>query len=94
MVSTEVTLQEPPISNVSLAQWRLQAGAFGTKANAQALANDLKRATGEEVYIEQAGNLFKVLLGGFNTKEEAAQKALQIEQSHGKKLVPLMVKGQ
>lgn len=94
MVSTEVTLQEPTASIVNTTPWRLQAGAFGTKANAQALANDLKSSTGEDVYIEQDGNLFKVLLGGFNTKEEATQKALQIEQSHGKKLVPLMVKGQ
>lgn len=90
MVSTEVTLPSSPTVTTK-GSWYLQAGAFGSQANAQNFAQNLKNETGESVVIRQEGNLYKVLLGNFLTKEGATAKALQVEQSYGKKFVPTMV---
>lgn len=89
MVSTEVALPSSPV--VTKGSWCLQAGAFGSEVNAQNFAQNLKNEIGENIVVRQEGNLYKVLFGNFLTKDEATVKALQVEQSYGKKFVPMMV---
>lgn len=55
------------------AKYKVQIGAFGNKANAEALAAKAK-AKGFETYIAQEGGMYKVQLGAFNS--EANAKAL------------------
>lgn len=50
--------------------YKVQAGAFESKANAEGLAKSLNEK-GFETYIVQLNGLYKVQLGGFSVKENA-----------------------
>ena len=50
--------------------YRVQTGAFGVKANADAFLNKVK-AAGFETYMVKVGNLYKVQVGAYSVKSNA-----------------------
>lgn len=61
-------------------RYRVQCGAFGVKANADKLANRLKKA-GYAVTVKQIDALYKVAIYGIKSKEEANALASKIVRS-------------
>lgn len=58
--------------------YRVQCGAFGQRANADALESKLK-AAGYETYMVKADALYKVQLGAFGQKENAERLAAELK---------------
>lgn len=65
-----------PESNGAL--YRVQTGAFSKKANADALAAELK-AKGFDTYIVQVGGLYKVQVGAYKVKANATAMLAKIK---------------
>lgn len=61
-------------------KYRVQCGAFGVKANADKLANRLKKA-GYAVTVKQIDGLYKVAIYGIESKKEADALASEILRS-------------
>ena len=61
-------------------KYRVQCGAFGVKANADKLANRLKKA-GYAVTVKQIDGLYKVAIYGIESKKEADALASKIVRS-------------
>lgn len=61
--------------------WALQAGAFSNAGAAHALQAKLSKQ-GYHAYTEKAGNIMRVRIGGYATRE-AAEKAQHKLQAHG-----------
>lgn len=59
-----------PAKRVAAGRWALQAGAFHSRANAEQLRGRIA-AVADEVFIEQAGEFFRVRVGPFSTREKA-----------------------
>lgn len=59
---------DPPAPAGTL--YRVQTGAFGVKANADAFLNKVK-AAGFETYMVKVGNLYKVQVGAYSVKANA-----------------------
>ena len=68
-LATEKTKPETPAEDEKTL-YRVQTGAFSKKANANALAEKLKKA-GFDTYIVQSGNLYKVQVGAYSVKANA-----------------------
>ena len=88
MVSTEVDLSSVA-TQTSSGFWSVQAGAFGSEENARNYANTLQSQIGQIVTVRQDGNLYRVLIGEFSSKDEASDQALKMGNLLGKKLVPI-----
>ena len=88
MVSTEVDLSSVA-TQTSSGFWSVQAGAFGSEENARNYANTLQSQIGQIVTVQQDGNLYRVLIGEFSSKDEASDQALKMGNLLGKKLVPI-----
>lgn len=58
--------------------YRVQTGAFSKKANADALAAELKSA-GFDTYIVQSGKLYKVQVGAYGKKSNAESMASRLK---------------
>ena len=58
--------------------YRVQTGAFGNKANADALASKLK-AKGFDTYIVTSGGLYKVQVGAYSNKANAEAMLTKIK---------------
>lgn len=71
----------------TLPVWRIQAGAFQEEDRARRLAETM-RARGLPVVVEQVDDLYKVQVGNFATREEAA--ALQVRLA-GEGLTPWII---
>lgn len=88
MVSTEVDLTATqPVEN-SLS-WSIQAGAFSSQTNADNYARELQKTLTDSVSVIRDGNLYRVVIGNFSTKETASHRAETIGSVLGKKLVPI-----
>lgn len=61
-------------------EYKVQCGAFGVKANADRLANKLKKA-GYNVSVKQIDTLYKVAIYGIKTRKEADSLASKIIKS-------------
>lgn len=66
--------------------WDLQLGAFGSEANARALA-DKVRPLAPRVRIEIFGELFRVRIGAFPTREAAIEERERLEAAGIESLV-------
>ena len=75
----KVALVDNPSSELSKL-YKVQCGAFGVKANADKLANRLKKA-GFDVYVRQIDTLYKVAVYGIESKKEADALASKIVNS-------------
>lgn len=92
MVSTEVDLSEMSVSpHPSDVCWGVQLGAFGSQTNAQNYAETMQVQLNQPINIQTDGNLFRVMVGKFNSKEEASSQALTLGEILGKKLVPIQI---
>lgn len=60
------------------ALYRVQCGAFGQKANAEALEAKLK-AAGYETYMVKVGDLYKVQTGAFSVRANAEKLAAELK---------------
>ena len=89
MVSTEVNLSTA--SQPSSSRWGMQAGAFGSEANANKFADTLRSQTQQPVNVHADGNLFRVTIGSFASKDAAAVQANHLGNTLGKKLVPVQI---
>ena len=87
MVSTEVDLTTSPV--ISDLTWSIQAGAFSSQTNADNYAKELRATLTDSVSVVRDGNLYRVIIGDFSTKEEASHRAETIGSVLGKKLVPI-----
>lgn len=58
----------------TLVMYRVQAGAFSVKANAQKCVELIKSQTGEDSFIDYADGLYKVICGSFSIKANAEQR--------------------
>jgi len=67
-------------SGEPIKQYKVQCGAFGVKANADKLANKLKKA-GFGVCVKQIDTLYKVAIYGIKSKKEADSLASKIIKS-------------
>ena len=68
--------EQPPKEEKTL--YRVQTGAFSKKANAGALAAELKSA-GFDTYIVQSGKLYKVQVGAYGKKSNAESMASRLK---------------
>lgn len=68
--------EQPPKEEKTL--YRVQTGAFSKKANADALAAELKSA-GFDTYIVQSGKLYKVQVGAYGKKSNAESMASRLK---------------
>lgn len=68
--------EQPPKEEKTL--YRVQTGAFSKKANADALAAELKSA-GFDTYIVQSGKLYKVQVGTYSKKSNAESMASRLK---------------
>ena len=75
----KVALVDNPSSELSKL-YKVQCGAFGVKANADKLANRLKKA-GFDVCVRQIDTLYKVAVYGIESKKEADALASKIVNS-------------
>lgn len=57
--------------------YRVQTGAFGRKANAEALLNKVK-AAGFDTYMVKAGDLYKIQVGAYSKKANAEAMAMKL----------------
>lgn len=73
--ATQVVANNEPVK-----MYKVQCGAFGVKANADRLANKLKKA-GFNVSVKQIDTLYKVAVYGVGTKKEADSLASKIIKS-------------
>lgn len=73
--ATQVVVNNEPVK-----MYKVQCGAFGVKANADKLANRLKKA-GFNVSVKQIDTLYKVAVYGINSKKEADSLAIKIIRS-------------
>ena len=71
---TGIAITKPEIG------YKVQCGAFGVKANADRLANKLKKA-GYNVSVKQIDTLYKVAIYGIKTRKEADSLASKIIKS-------------
>lgn len=85
MVSTE---SSPAV----MANWFVQAGAFGSSTNANSYASTLKQQLSETVTIHFDGQYYRVLIGPYMSSDVAATQAQQLGNVLGKKLVPYQVR--
>ena len=85
MVSTEVS---PSI----VANWFVQAGAFGSSSNANSYASTLKQHLSETVTVHFDGQYYRVLIGPYTSNDAATTQAQQLSNILGKKLVPYQVR--
>lgn len=90
MVSTEVDLTSVA-DTPSTGSWNIQAGAFGSETNARNYAQTIEAQVGQPVTVRQDGNLFRVVIGEFSSKDEASDQATKLGEMLGKKLVPVQV---
>lgn len=63
---------KPVVKPTPTKLYKVQAGAFSVKSNADKLAAELK-AKGHQVYIVKVGNLYKVQVGAFSIKSNAEE---------------------
>ena len=69
---------KPPVTG-GTAKYRVQAGAFGKKANAEAHAQTVK-SKGFDSIVVQHGGLYKVQVGAFASKDNAEKLAAAIRK--------------
>lgn len=63
--------------------YRVQVGAYGVKANAEAMKQKVKQVPGcENAYVRLIGNLYKVQCGAFGVKSNA-EKLKTVLKEHG-----------
>lgn len=80
-VKAPVTIDNPARNAVSKGGYKVQAGAYASKANADKLAADLSRK-GYNVEIQsslaESLTLYKVLIGNFKSREDAQRLASEL----------------
>lgn len=92
MVSTEVDLINTDVASSSSAtQWCIQLGAFGSEANARNYAQTVQTQLNLPTVIYPDGNLYRVTVGQYASKDEALQQASALGNRLGKKLVPVQI---
>jgi len=64
-----ITENKPPVAG-SKTLYRVQAGAFSNKANADAFLNKVK-AAGFDTYMVKVGSLYKIQVGAYSVKSNA-----------------------
>ncbi len=89
MVSTEVDLQAATTDTSS--HWSIQVGAFSSESNAQNYVRSVQTQVTQPVTVQKDGNLYRVVIGAFSSKEEASTQAEAIGQLLNKKLVPVQI---
>ncbi len=77
-VRAKPTPSEPPLLPPSV-NYRVQAGAFVRRENAEARLTQLKE-DGFDPYVVHSGGLFKVFVGAFNERENADKLAEQLKE--------------
>lgn len=70
----------PPASPATTYGYRVQIFASSSRENAERIANNAKASFTHGIYVEPEDNLFKVRIGDFITKEEAAQLKAKANQ--------------
>lgn len=65
---------KPADAPASKTMYRVQAGAFSNKANAQKHVALIKDKTGEDSFIDYADGLYKIICGSFSIKANAEQR--------------------
>ncbi len=60
--------------------FRIQIFASSSQENAERIANDAQQSFTEQIYVEPDGNLFKVRVGDFLTREDADKLKVKAAQ--------------